>query len=487
MKSRFLLNAVLLSGMTLAGCSTVAVDRSFDRVQEAVGDRAPLVPAWPSSTKARQQIDERVAELLLPPLNSDRAVAIALVNNRELRAEYARVGFAEADLVEAGLLNNPGFTAGVGFPDSPPSITQLDFGLTINILQWLITPARKDIAAVQLDAEILSVAHAVLQTATETRLVLLDLQAAENMSALLREIALASETSYELAQRVHDAGNLSDLALANEQALYEQSRLEYARTAADVAAKRERLNTQLGLWGTQTAWSIEDRLPELPSGEPDLAELESLAIRQRLDLAAAAKEVEAISKAAGLQRDWRYLLSTEVGASAARDTDGQWVFGPSLSVEIPIFNQRQGYIARLDSALLASEARLEGLAISVRSDVRRLRDRLFAARYEAEQFRDTIVPLRERITTLTQEQYNFMLVDTFDLLASKRESIAAYREYLDSVKRYWQTRVHLEEAVGGHLARSIDGSQEGSAAPDALVRTPNDNSNATPGMHHGDN
>lgn len=451
MRSRLLLNAVLISSMTLAGCSNVAVDRSFNRVEEAVGDQTPAAPAWPTSAEARRQIGERVAELLEQPLDRERAVAIALVNNRELRAEYARVGFAEADLVEAGMLNNPGFSAGIGFPDSPPSITPLDFGLTLNILQWLVTPARKDIAAVQLDAEILSVAHAVLQTATETRLVFLDLQAAENMSALLREIALASEASYEFAQRVHDAGNLSDLALANERALYEQSRLEYARSVADVAERRERLNAQLGLWGTQTAWSIEDRLPDLPSTEPDLAELESLAIRQRLDLAAAAKEVEAISKAAGLQRDWRYLLSAEVGASAGRDTDGQWVFGPSLSVEIPIFNQRQGQIARLDSALLAAEARLEGLAIGVRSDVRRLRDSLFASRYVAEQYRDTIVPLRERITALTQEQYNFMLVDTFDLLASKRESIAAYREYLDSIKRYWEIRVQLEETIGGRL------------------------------------
>ncbi len=451
MRNRTLLSSVLAASILLAGCSAVAVDRSFDRVQLAVDERTDAGPEWPTTAEARRRIDERVAELLTQPLDAEGAVAIALVNNRDLRAEYARVGFAEASFIQAGVLDNPGFSAGVGFPDSPPSITRLDFGLTLNVLQWLITPARKDIAAVQLDAEVLSVASVVLETATETRLVFLDLQGAENMSAVLREIAVASEVSHEFARRVHDAGNLSDLALANERALYEQSRIEYARSLADVAEKHERLSTQLGLWGTQTDWTIEDRLPEIPPQEPDLADLESLAIHQRLDLAAAAKDVEAVAKAAGLQRDWRYLLSAEVGANTERDTDGQWVFGPSLSVEIPIFNQRQGQIARLESALLAAEARLEGLAIGVRSDVRRLRDRLFAQRYEAEQYRDTIVPLRERITALTQEQYNFMLVDTFDLLAAKRESIAAYREYLDSIKRYWEIRARLEEAVGGRL------------------------------------
>lgn len=451
MNARLRMVGLLLTSLLLAGCSTIAVDRSFGRVQDAIADREPSAVAWPTSSKAREHIDKRVADLLDEPLDQERAVAIALINNRQLRGEYARIGLAEAELVEAGLLDNPSLSVGVGFPDRPPSGTELDFGLTLSILQWLLIPAREDIATIQLEAEVLSVAHAVLETATETRLAFLDLQAALNMSAVLREIAVAAEASYQFATRVHDAGNLSDLALANDQALYEQSRVEYARSLANAAEQRERLNVQLGLWGAQTDWSVVDRLPPLPSREPDLADLESLAIRQRLDLAAAAKEVEVISKAAGLQRDWRYLLTAEVGANAMRDTDGQWVFGPALSLELPIFNQRQGQIARLDAERLASEARLEALAIEVRSDVRRLRDSLFAARYEAEHFQHTIIPLRERITALTQEQYNFMLVDTFDLLAAKRESIASYREYIDSVRYYWEMHARLQQAVGGRL------------------------------------
>lgn len=477
MNARLHVAGLSLVSIVLAGCSTIAVDRSFDRVQDAVADREASALGWPTSSRAREQIDQRVAEFLEEPVTQERAVAIALINNRQLRAEYARIGLAEAEMVEAGLLDNPSLSVGVGLPDRPSSGTELDFGLTLSILQWLLMPAREDIATVQLDAEVLSVAHAVLETATETRLAFLGLQAALNMTAVLREIAVAARASYDFATRVHDAGNLSDLALANEQALYEQSRVEYARSLADAAEQREYLNAQLGLWGTQTGWSVADRLPPLPESEPDLAELESLAIRQRLDLAAAAKEVEAISKAAGLQRDWRYMLTAEVGANAMRDTDGQWIFGPALSLELPIFNQRQGQIARLDAARLASEARLEGLAIAVRSDVRRLRGTLFAARFEAEHFQSTIIPLRERITALTQEQYNFMLVDTFDLLAAKRESIAAYREYIDSIKRYWEVHARLRQAVGGHLPMVMSPA---SSMPEPTPRQP---STDTPAMH----
>ncbi len=441
----------LSSFALLSGCGAVSVDRSFDRARSTVDERIGAKPEWPATADAHAAIDTRVRELLREPIDEDRAVAIALINNRRLRTEFASLGFAEADLKEAGLLDNPSLSVGAGFPDRPPSITGLDFGLTINLLRLLILPARRDIASLRLDAQTLAVADAVLYTAAETRRIFLDLQAAEHLSAILRELAIAAEASADFARRVHDAGNLSELSLANEQSLSEHARLEYARSIADVADRRERLNAQLGLWGDQTSWTIVNRLPSLPPGEPDLSDLESLAIRQRLDLAAAAKEVEAIAKSAGLQRDWRFLLTSEVGFNASRDTDGQWVFGPELSLELPIFNQRQPEIARLDSALLAAEARLEALAIETRADVRRLRDRLFATRYEAERYRDTIVPLHERITALTLQQYNFMLADTFDLLAAKRQSSDAYRSYLQSVHDYWAIRAELERAVGGRL------------------------------------
>jgi cobalt-zinc-cadmium efflux system outer membrane protein len=451
MTPRLALIALLGVVTTLVGCAVPDIDGSFGSVRDLARDRVGAEAAWPVTAEAAAAIDERVSSLLSEPLDTERAVAIALLNNRRLRARYASLGMAQADFIEAGLLENPTLSAGVAFPDRPPSKTELDFGVTLNLLRVLVTPARREIASLGVTATTLAVASDVLDTATETRRAFLDLQAATHTSAVLGEITRAAAASAEFARRVHAAGNLSDLALANQEALWEQTRVTHARSLADVLDFRERLNVKLGLWGARTNWTIVDRLPELPGEEPELADLESRAVTQRLDLAAAAAQVQAIAKAAGLQRDWRYLLTTEIGAIASRDTDGQWVYGPEIAIELPIFDQRQGEIVRLDSELLAAESRLEALAIEVRSDVRRLRDRLYAIRYEAQHYRDALIPLRERITRLTQEQYNFMLADTFDLLAAKREEIAAYREYLERIHEYWSTRTELERAVGGRL------------------------------------
>ncbi len=78
-------------------------------------------------------------------------------------------------------------------------------------------------------------------------------------------------------------------------------------------------------------------------------------------------------------------------------------------------------------------------------------------------------------------------MDTFDLLASKRESIASYREYLESIKRYWEVRVLLEQAVGGRLPELPDTAMPADAESPTRAIDHNTTDDGMPGMHrHGD-
>ena len=47
---------------------------------------------------------------LLAAAHRRSAVQVALLNNRGLQATYAELGIAEADVVQAGRLRNPGFS-----------------------------------------------------------------------------------------------------------------------------------------------------------------------------------------------------------------------------------------------------------------------------------------------------------------------------------------------------------------------------------------
>lgn len=440
----------LLGLVGLAGCAHVAPDDAFGDVRSLVADRGLPDPQWHRDPAQDATVQQAVRALLAHELTPRSAAEIALLNNRSLQAELENLGIAQAEVVHASRVMNPVLVGSPRFSDR--SGTNLDLGITQNLLQLLVRPARKQLAGAQLEETQLRVAHEVLGVAAKTQIAYFELVGAQQVQEMRQLVADAAESSFGLAGRIHEAGNLSDLQLANERILYEEARVEVARSEILVRAAREHLNRLMGLWGNDVDWVAADRLPDLPQEEAPLQDLESLAIARRLDLAAEIQSVEVAALALGITRDWRYFLTAEIGPSAERETDGEWLVGPSLGLELPIFDQRQAEIAQEQGRLRQRTDRMTALAVDIRSEVRTLRDRLVMTRDLLEHYRDVVIPLRERIVSLTEEQYNYMLVGAFELLLSKQSEYAAYRDYIEAVRDYWITRVELEQAVGGSLA-----------------------------------
>ena len=59
----------------------------------------------------------------------------------------------------------------------------------------------------------------------------------------------AQQAATELAVRQHEAGNIGDLELSNEQAVYTHAKLDLARVGYQLLADRESLMRILRVWG----------------------------------------------------------------------------------------------------------------------------------------------------------------------------------------------------------------------------------------------
>lgn len=416
-------------------------------VQERIGKRVE----WRKDAAADAEISQAVHALLRGTLTVERVVQIALLNNRELQATFEEIGIANADLTEAGLLKNPVFDMSARFPDRPPSATNLEFGVVQDFLDLLMIPLRKKVAAAQLARAQLKVGDAVLKLAAEVKSDFYTLQAKQMLFGRLGELGNTYGAALELTQRQHEAGNLPDLELANQQSTYSQAKLDAAQVAAEMRSDREKLNRLMGLWGGDTQWKIADELPGLVGRDFPTDRLESLAIAQRLDLAASKAEVGAVVQSLGLTKTYRYVGAIEFGVDTEKSPDRQRVTGPTLKLELPIFNQGQSRIARLQAQLRQAERRLEADAIDIRSEVREARDRLLAKRDLATYYRDNLVPERKRVLELTITSYNGMLKGPYDLLLARQNELAAERGYIDALRDYWIARADLERAVGGSL------------------------------------
>jgi cobalt-zinc-cadmium efflux system outer membrane protein len=147
------------------------------------------------------------------------------------------------------------------------------------------------------------------------------------------------------------------------------------------------------------------------------------------------------------------MVSIDLGANGHRDPDGPVTLGPTVDLELPIFDQKQAEVAKLRAQLRAAQHRADALAISIRSQVRQARSRLMAARMTVDCYARTLVPLRERIVALSQEQYNAMLLGVYQLLQAKQNETNSYREYIEAVRDYWIARADLERAIGTRLAK----------------------------------
>lgn len=439
----------LALGGLLLGCGSVDPTPAFEEVEAVARDRVGAQLHWIRGTAEDADVYRKVKELLAQPLGVDAAVQIALLNNRSLQAVYEELGVAQADLVQAGLLKNPVFSGSVRFPTSGSGFANLEFDLVGSFLELLFLPARKQVAALELEERKLRVSHAVLELASQTRSAYYTAISARQVADLRRLVAQAAEASAEFAKRLYDAGNLTELAMTLERASFEQARLDWSKAESAVIEARERLTRILGLWGGGAEWSAPDRLPDVTAEELPLEQAERLAISRRLDFQAALREVQVASSALGLARQTRWLSDFDLGASAERETEGNWVAGPSFAVPLPVFDQGQARMAQGEALLRMREHRLTALAVDIRSEVRSLRGRLVQARHRLEHYLQVVIPLRERAVALTQEQYNFMLIGAFELLESKRREFDAYQEYIETVRDYWITRSEFLHAIGG--------------------------------------
>jgi cobalt-zinc-cadmium efflux system outer membrane protein len=426
---------------------------NFEDVSALVATRGGARIHWDQGTPADDQVCARVHDLLTGTLAPDGAVEVALLRNQGLVAAYEELGIAQADLVQAGLLRNPSFGARVRFPTSGPGgFVDTEFSVVQDFLNLITLPLRKRVAAAQLDATKARVGNAVLELTAQVRQAVVTLQAAQATVEVRTLVLEAQSAAAELRVRQRAAGNISELDLNQQQAFFEQSKLDLGRAELQATEQREQVNRLLGLWGPDSAsWKVESKLRDVPEQDPSLEHVESLAIARRLDLIAVRAETQALEQAASLAGVSRAIPALQVGVSTGRDAEGTRVTGPELSVELPIFDQGQARTARIVAEVRQSRARQAELAVNIRAEVRALRSRLVTTHRSAEHYRTVLLPLREKAVKESQLRYNAMLLGVFQLLQTRREQIEAYRDYLDTVRDYWITRAELERATGGAL------------------------------------
>ena len=432
--------------VAISGCTTFSRDSGFDAVQTAVKTRSGYEPQWLRSDSDREHALTGARKLLAAPLTPDAAVQVALLNNRGLQATYADLGIAEADLVQAGRLRNPGFSfTRLRRADE----LEIERTFLLDVLGLLTLPVRTDLERRRFEITRTRVAAEVLLVAADTRRAYYRAVAAQESAKYADQVKEAAESSAELARRMAAAGNFSKLDHAREQVFYAEATAQLARARQTALAERERLTHLMGLWGEDLRFTLPDRLPELPKAARDGAGMEAAALEKRLDVASAMKEAESVAASLGLTRVTGFFSVLEVGYQRNSETHQPRQTGYEIELRLPIFDWGGAKVARAEHTYMQAVNRAADLAVRARSEAREAYGAYRTAFDVARHYRDEIVPLRKRISDENVLRYNGMLISVFELLADARQQISAVNAYIEALRDFWIAEVNLELAATG--------------------------------------
>lgn len=438
--------AATLAAVVLSGCATFSQDGGMDAVSTMTQARTGQPVAVTKPARDASQLSDAVTQLLAKPLTAETAVQVALLNNRGLQASFAELGIAEADLVQAGRLRNPGFAFG---RLRGGEVVEIERSIMFDLVGLLTLPIRSGIEGRRFEQAKLQAATQAVQLAADTRRAYFNALAAEQAAQFMEQVKTSAEASAELGRRMASVGNWSKLDQMREQVFYADATAQLARARHNATAAREQLTRLLGLSSADTGLKLPERLPDLPKTLTEMKNVEQLAMEQRLDVQMAKLGTQATASALGLTKTTGFLNVFEVGYQNKNETGEPRVNGYEIELALPIFDWGGARTARAEAAYMQAVHRTADLAIRARSQVRESYSAYRTSYDIATHYRDEIVPLRKRVSDEVLLRYNGMLASVFELLADAREQVTSVNGAIEAQRDFWIAETALQAAING--------------------------------------
>ncbi len=466
--------------MSLTGCASLRTQPPDSNINALLQERGGPSVQW-SQYQNSPGDSTKINEWLESPIGPDAAIRIAILRSPKLQQEYARLGLARAEVLEAVEISNPRISL-LRQNVSPGDGVQRSFEFSMPLIDLILLPSRTKLAHADFERARFDTAKAVLDVALDVESAWYGYVGAQQVADMRNAVANAANVSAELAERFYAAGNISELQLNQELAAASEARLEAGAAMVDAAQHRLTLTNLMGLDSNESPWSALDRLP-LPVAEEDEAEdLVAIAREKNLELLAARQQVLVMQASYKSTRNWRWLGGSEIGYEREKESDGSRKSGPSLALELPIFNQGQAKLSRSQAMIADAVARLRAAELGIENTIRTNANAVRAHNEAVGIFRNSLIPQREKVLARSQQEQNFMLIGVFELIQAKTKEYDAYQGYLEAVRDYWQARVELTRSVGERLPSDKVKTENTPSVEDIL--TPKGGMQGMEGMDH---
>ncbi len=392
------------------------------------------------------------------PLTLDKAIQMAVQNNKDLKTARYVVNIAKARLLQAGLRPNPrlSFSGYDAIFTNEPDEYELSVGFTQDfpvagriarqkkVAKVDVVRARAEIrqAEVRLSRQVGRVFYRILVLNRQIRL-------RDQLMEVDRALLDASRNRFQVAEVSELDVNTAQLELER---LYQERILLKTQGSQDSI----RLKQLLGLTADRPL-PLDETLPPVPA-LPTLAEEQHRALLLRPDLQLAYLAVErsrASIELASAQRweDWTAGLGVFSGQTVFPSGLSTGIdVGPSfvLTIPLPLWNKNQGRIAEAVATNRQATTRVRALTLRIRNEVAGAyleTERLLGA---VNRYRNGMLKLSDRNMLLAQQAYMTGQASILTAVQAQRQHGDQHIAYLNVLGQYLQALVSLHSAVGDY-------------------------------------
>jgi cobalt-zinc-cadmium efflux system outer membrane protein len=428
----------LIFFMLLTGCARTLFNEKYvsDRIESRSGHSLSLAYSDTLQIPEGTTLDDGLTE--------EESVAIALWNNRRFQVDMADLGFARADLIEAGMLPNP--VLSLLFPVGPKQL-EFTFSYAIDVL-WQRT---KRVGAAKLNSE--KVAESLVQNGLglvrDVYVAFAELDRNMEKLPVLEEEADLYDEIATIASARFEMGDISKL----EETAFRIAASE-AREAA-INAKRDMENQKilflslLGLISENSDISIDPSPVQMmePAGTEQLI---STALAFRPDIRAAELEIEMAAKRLGWERSKILNLTAMLDANA-QGKEG-FEMGPGGQMVIPLFDFNQGGRKRARTELQRASNHYIAVQQTVLGEVLAAYQNYTAAMAAYEMLSGEIIPKAEQAAEMGELSYLSGEISYLEFLVFKRQLLNAQLRFLESKAEVRKKGAELHYSLGGKVS-----------------------------------
>lgn len=193
-----------------------------------------------------------------------------------------------------------------------------------------------------------------------------------------------------------------------------------------------------------------------PADLPSEDALVEAALRNRVEVAAAAAQIDAADAQAFIERSkrWPWFSFVELGYEFSPSTERGLGWTLQAGIELPVFNSGGSATHAAEAAKRAAQSGLAAKVKLVAREVRASLREVQAAAALATELRTRAFPAAERAAAAAAQALEARSIEALEALSAEERRLDVERRFLELVRRYRTAMAELRRAAGGRLPPS---------------------------------